>query len=40
MTINRQSTDTNKSMGDQVDKYKEEVKLLHEIKENLERRYE
>jgi hypothetical protein len=32
MGMNRQSHDNNKSMADQLSKYKEEVKLLTEIK--------
>ena len=37
---NRQSHDNNKSLNDQINKYKEEINFLIEIKDNLERRNE
>ena len=40
MNVNRQSHDSNKTMSSQVSKYKEEIKLLNEIKDNLEKRHE
>ncbi len=40
MHINRQSHDNNKSLNDQINKYKEEINFLIEIKDNLERRNE
>lgn len=40
MNVNRQSHDNNRTMADQVAKYKEEIKLLNEIKDSLERRNE
>ena len=40
MNVNRQSHDSNKNMSGQVSKYKEEIKLLNEIKDNLEKRHE
>jgi len=35
MHINRQSHDNNKSLSEQLSKYKEEINLLMEIKDNL-----
>ena len=35
MNVNRQSHDNNRSMSDQVSKYKDEIKILNEIKDSL-----
>ena len=35
MAINRQSHDNNKSLSEQLNKYKEETQLLLQIKDNL-----
>jgi hypothetical protein len=40
MSMNRQSHDNNKTLGEQIAKFKEEINLLVEIKDNLERRNE
>lgn len=40
MSMNRQSHDNNKTLGEQIAKFKEEISLLVEIKDNLERRNE
>ena len=40
MAINRQSHDNNKTLSEQLNKYKEETQLLLQIKDNLERRNE
>lgn len=38
MSMNRQSHDNNRTLNDQINKLKEEIKLLVEIKDQLERR--
>lgn len=38
MMVNRQTHDNSKSLAEQISKYKEEINLLIEIKDNLEKR--